>query len=389
MPINVKTYDGSDDTEDHLNLFQAAAKVERWSIPTWCHMFNSTLIGSDRQKKCIKDPVEIHHIKQREGESTKDFVERFKTESRHVRGAPECMKIFGFMHGITNPELIKRLHDNIPKSVDEMMRESGRKQNFDRKGDFQNQQRSERRRDKFTFLSKSPREILPLEKGKFKTPPPMTMPVEKRNSSKFCKFHREVGHNTDECMHLKRQIKELIKNGKLLHVIKELKQGSRKERLAQPKAAKQRRTFESKDMLSSLIFNGSNRGKALARQKNTQKAFLCSRILFPPLGMMRRNERYRWLFEAKIGGHFVTSHFIVDEGSPRNICMNISFIRLSKEVKNQMVLATTPLIGFSGEIIWPKTLKQPNLRFSLPPLLYNTQPCSKSTSTSPQPRVKP
>ncbi|GKF55607.1 hypothetical protein Tco_0165947 [Tanacetum coccineum] len=26
------------------------------------------------------------------------------------------------MHGITNPELIKRLHDNIPKSVDEMMR---------------------------------------------------------------------------------------------------------------------------------------------------------------------------------------------------------------------------------------------------------------------------
>ncbi|GKD67976.1 hypothetical protein Tco_1322066 [Tanacetum coccineum] len=26
------------------------------------------------------------------------------------------------MHGITNPELIKRLHDKIPKSVDEMMR---------------------------------------------------------------------------------------------------------------------------------------------------------------------------------------------------------------------------------------------------------------------------
>ncbi|GJX11914.1 reverse transcriptase domain-containing protein [Tanacetum coccineum] len=32
------------------------------------------------------------------------------------------MRISGFMHGITNPELIKRLHDNIPKSVDEMWR---------------------------------------------------------------------------------------------------------------------------------------------------------------------------------------------------------------------------------------------------------------------------
>ncbi|GKC92320.1 reverse transcriptase domain-containing protein [Tanacetum coccineum] len=147
MPSHVKTYDGSEDPEDHLKNFQAAAKVEQWAMPTWCHMFNSTLTGNARvwfddllpesidsyddlkeaflanylqQKKCIKDPVEIHHIKQREGESTEDFVRRFKTESRDVKGAPEVMRISGFMHGITNPELIKRLHDKIPKSVDEM-----------------------------------------------------------------------------------------------------------------------------------------------------------------------------------------------------------------------------------------------------------------------------
>ncbi|GJT83302.1 hypothetical protein Tco_1057644 [Tanacetum coccineum] len=39
-----------------------------------------------------------------------------------VKGAPECMQISGFMHGITNPELIKRLHDKILKTVDEMMK---------------------------------------------------------------------------------------------------------------------------------------------------------------------------------------------------------------------------------------------------------------------------
>ncbi|GKA32985.1 reverse transcriptase domain-containing protein [Tanacetum coccineum] len=97
MPSHVKTYDESEDPKDHLKIFQAAAKVERWAMPTWCHMFNSTLTGNARvwfddllpesidsyddlkeaflanylqQKKCIKDPVEIHHIKQREGEST-------------------------------------------------------------------------------------------------------------------------------------------------------------------------------------------------------------------------------------------------------------------------------------------------------------------------------
>ncbi|GJX79374.1 hypothetical protein Tco_0327523 [Tanacetum coccineum] len=87
-------------------------------------------------------------------------------ETLQRRGAPECTIIFKFMHGITNPELIRRLRDKIPKSVDEMIRvtttflkgevaasnqvrkktlptwkqhEAGRKQNFDRKGDFRNQ----------------------------------------------------------------------------------------------------------------------------------------------------------------------------------------------------------------------------------------------------------
>nr|GFD17806.1 reverse transcriptase domain-containing protein [Tanacetum cinerariifolium] len=97
-----------------------AAKTERWAMPTWCHMFDSTLTGNAR-KKCIKDQVEIHNIKQRDGESTEEFVRRYKLECRDVKGAPECMKISGFMHEITNPEQIKRLHDKIPKSMDEMM----------------------------------------------------------------------------------------------------------------------------------------------------------------------------------------------------------------------------------------------------------------------------
>ncbi|GJW70036.1 reverse transcriptase domain-containing protein [Tanacetum coccineum] len=118
-------------------------------MPTWCHMFNSTLTGNARvwfdklpkesidsyedlrtafrenylqQTKHIKDPVEIHHIKQRDGESTEDFMERYKAEVLDVEGAPECMRISGFMHGITHPGLIKRLYERIPRSMDEMYR---------------------------------------------------------------------------------------------------------------------------------------------------------------------------------------------------------------------------------------------------------------------------
>ncbi|GKF14899.1 hypothetical protein Tco_0056361 [Tanacetum coccineum] len=45
--------------------------------------------------------------------------------------------------------------------------EAGRKQNFERRGDFRNQQRSEWIRDKFTLLTKSPKENLALDNGKF------------------------------------------------------------------------------------------------------------------------------------------------------------------------------------------------------------------------------
>nr|GEY68006.1 reverse transcriptase domain-containing protein [Tanacetum cinerariifolium] len=148
MPTNVKMYDGTEDPMDHLKIFQTAAKIERWVMPTWCHMFNSKLIGSakvwfdklslesidiyvvlrkaflmnfSQQKKYIKDPVEIHHIKQKKGESMEAFMIRFKAESMHVSRALECMRIFRFMHGITNLDLIKRLNDNILKSVDEVM----------------------------------------------------------------------------------------------------------------------------------------------------------------------------------------------------------------------------------------------------------------------------
>ncbi|GKB77823.1 hypothetical protein Tco_0944718 [Tanacetum coccineum] len=49
-------------------------------------------------------------------------MERYKEEVLDVEGAPKCMKISGLMHGITHRELIKRLYEKIPRSMDEMYR---------------------------------------------------------------------------------------------------------------------------------------------------------------------------------------------------------------------------------------------------------------------------
>ncbi|GKE62342.1 reverse transcriptase domain-containing protein [Tanacetum coccineum] len=91
------------------------------SIDSYDDLKKALLENYLQQKKCIKDPVEIHNIRQRDRESTKEFLRRYKLECRDVKRAPECIKISGFKHGITNPELIKRPNDKIPKSVDEML----------------------------------------------------------------------------------------------------------------------------------------------------------------------------------------------------------------------------------------------------------------------------
>ncbi|GKB71793.1 reverse transcriptase domain-containing protein, partial [Tanacetum coccineum] len=383
MPSHIKTYDESEDPEDHLKIFQVAAKMECWAMPTWCHMFNFTLTGNARvwfddlpqesinsyddlkkaflenylqQKKCIKDPIEIHNIKQRDGESIEEFMRRYKLECRDVKGAPKCMKISGFMHIITNPELIKRLHDKIPKSVDEMMRvttvflrgevaasirkrkksfpsskqqKAGQKQNF-KKGGFRNQERSERKQDRFTLLTKTPKEI----------PPPMTTPVEKRNASKFCKFYGEVGHTTDECMHLKRQIEEMLKAGKLSYLIKGLKQSNGKD---QAKAAKKGETSGKEKPLAILMVQPWQR---VAKQRITQTFSSESVISFLPLGEEDGTEG-PMIIKAEMGEHFVHRMYM-DGGSSSEILYEHCFNRFCSKVP-----VTTPLVGFSGEIIWP------------------------------------
>ncbi|GJV99212.1 hypothetical protein Tco_1554464 [Tanacetum coccineum] len=269
MPSHVKTYDGSEDPEDHLKIFQAATKVERWAMPTWCHMFNSTLTGSarvwfndlppesvdsydDLKEAFLKIFNNKRNASNIQWEST--ISSREKESLRRILCVDSRLKA-GIRRDDENNYVLPKGevaagNQERKKSLPPWKQHEARhKQNF-KKGGFKNQHKSERRQDRFTLLSKSPKDILALEKGKFKTPPPMTTLIEKRNNNKFCEFHREVGHNTDECMHLKRQIEELLKAGKLSHVIKELKQNGGKD---QPKTNKKGKASNKDKVLAILM----------------------------------------------------------------------------------------------------------------------------------------
>nr|GEX46695.1 reverse transcriptase domain-containing protein [Tanacetum cinerariifolium] len=287
------------------------------------------------QKRCRRARVAQKGIES-QSQSDKGRVLRttclncgYKLECRDVKGASECMKIFGFMHGITNPELIKRLHDKISKSVDGMMKvtttflrgevtpsnrerkksfpswkqqDAGQKQNF-KKGGFRNQQRPKQKQDIFTLLTKTPKEILALDKGKFKPPPPMTTPVEKRNASKFYEFHREVGHATDD-------------------------------RKYHAKAAK-KGEISGKD--KSLVILMVQPWQRVAKQKITQTFSPESVISFPPLREEDGTEG-PMIIEAEMGGHFVHCMY-VDGGSSSEIMYEHCFNRFRPERNNKEAMS--------------------------------------------------
>nr|GEW67712.1 reverse transcriptase domain-containing protein [Tanacetum cinerariifolium] len=340
MPNNVKTYDGTRDPEDHIKVFRQQRRV--WfdelppeSINGYKDLKVAFLAYFMHQKKYVKDPVEIHNIKQRDGETIEDFMKRFKAETGRMKGAPECMWISGFMHGVNNPELTKRLNELVPKTMEEMMTTTiafirgEATAACKKKGhvSWKAQDQSKRQNS---------------DKSKFQQPPPMVTPVEKRSSNKFCDFHNEKGHNTDECMQVKKQIEELVRAGKLSYLINEIKQGR-----DQSKTGKKKTAVKDKPTVIYMVQSWQK----TVKKKVTQSFEQVKEIAFQPLVASNGTEG-PLVIKAKIGRHMIHRMYM-DDGSLMEILYEHCFNRLRPEIKSQMVPATTSLTGFSGETIWP------------------------------------
>ncbi|GJV65806.1 hypothetical protein Tco_1476634 [Tanacetum coccineum] len=183
--------------------------------------------GATRKAKGSESSSQLRRMFKKKLENSRGVATLRVQNTKRKRGTPKGMTI-------TNPELIKHLDDNILKLVDEMMRVT------------------------VTFLrgeveasnqtwKKSPKEILTLDKGKFKTPPPMITLVEKRNNNKFYEFHRKD----------------------------------------QPKASKKGEASGKDKPLAILMVQP---WKRVARQRITQSFSPYPKISFPPLGEEDRTE---------------------------------------------------------------------------------------------------
>nr|GEW94035.1 reverse transcriptase domain-containing protein [Tanacetum cinerariifolium] len=196
-------------------------------------------------KKYAKNPTKIHGIKRRPNEGLQAFMDRLKSESSHIKGVPPVIRISAFMHDHGHPELAKKINDKIPKTIDEMfewigafikgevaagsaemVRPSQGDKGYVRPAWTGGPERArnrggprETRRNigvytpypikyTFTLLTKNLKEILAMESISFPEPPPLIKTLKKQKLNNSCDYHRDRGHNTNDCYQLKKQIEK-------------------------------------------------------------------------------------------------------------------------------------------------------------------------------------
>ncbi|GJU90422.1 reverse transcriptase domain-containing protein [Tanacetum coccineum] len=260
---------GKGDLDNYLHLFEGAISMQKWVMPVACHMFTYTLKDSARiwwnnqkadsilnyedlkakfrshfsqQKKFTKTHLAVHNIKQREGESTRDFTTRYTDDTLQILGLHEDKLISGFVHGLRTRNLVEFLSIDLPSTYKCLMEKTctwieasevttngtlnDRGESFERsKKTSWDKNKGQKSKDRLSpyrgpnhmllsKLSKSPREILATEKvtKSFKQPPHMF------GNRWSC------GTTRNDCRQLRNQIKEAVKLGQLSHLVKGIKQ---------------------------------------------------------------------------------------------------------------------------------------------------------------------
>ena len=201
-----------------------------------------------------------------------------------------------------------------------------------------------------------------------KWPSKLLTNLDKRPRDKYCRFHRDHDHNTEDCYDLKRQIEELIKKGKLQRFVE------RGQREGRPQGAHQQRppaeTLPRPPLGEIHVITGGMAAgetfrfsrKAYARQIHnvlvTQKTDKRPRLEDLPITFTEEDARKVFhphddalVITLEIVG-YSTRCVLIDNGSSADIIYLTAFQQM-KIGKDQLRPIETPLVGFTGTSVYP------------------------------------
>ncbi|GJT25330.1 reverse transcriptase domain-containing protein [Tanacetum coccineum] len=171
-------------------------------------------------------------------------------------------------------------------------------------------------------LSKSPKEILATEKvaRTFEQPPCMLENRRSRDMTKYCHFHKDHGHDNNDC-------------GELRHRIKEAGEWKNGDKDTTPAEA--------------LILMISRRDHTINRKSLEELTPRFEEITFSPVARVN-NSSDPIIIKAKIFGRQV-NRVHMDNGSSCEVIYKHCFLKLKPSIKSLRVDSKVSLVGFSRE----------------------------------------
>ena len=186
-------------------------------------------------------------------------------------------------------------------------------------------------------LSKTPAEILITEHQlNLPRPPPLIGTPRKENLDRFCEYHGEKGHYTDDCYQLKKQLETALESGKLNHLVREVKNKGKGNHKGRGK------------VINMVRSSGYGRKRRL---EEAEEGWMNVDITFPPVSRANAKES-PIIIQAEIAGYLV-QRIYVDNGAGSEIMYEHCFRCLDSWTQNRLRPSNTPLVGFSGEISQP------------------------------------
>ncbi|XP_022147771.1 uncharacterized protein LOC111016626 [Momordica charantia] len=111
-------------------------------------------------------------------------------------------------------------------------------------------------------------------KSSFKRPEKLRGDLEKRNKDKYCRFHRDHGHNTSNCWELKRQIEDLIQDGYFKKFVGKPRSNS-VEKKEERKRSRTPPRRDDRPTVINTIFGGISGGQSGNKRKEQARKARC------------------------------------------------------------------------------------------------------------------
>jgi hypothetical protein len=274
---SMMSYNGIGDPYEHVEDFRSHVCLLGIPDEVACRAFPLTLSGSARKwfrklppgsidrfedlgrvfltqfmtsRTRKKPPSYLLTLKQRSGETLKQFITRLNLEKTEVEEPSDDLVYSAIYHGLlTSEPVMKKMARKPPSNLQEMM---NKVEEFINEADIleaidstrhPREEESKKKEDKRKETQKAVAEPKPLKKKfqdynftplnakisevlmevkrdpEFVRPPRIPGNPPERNKDRYCDFHEARGHYTEGCIALRQLIEKLIKNGKLVQFI--------------------------------------------------------------------------------------------------------------------------------------------------------------------------